>query len=94
MDRITQARLQGVVDLINRMTNSPPAPYAKMPDGTHRACPGNYHLSGAFGGWKMERVSNERGGTSDVLNSGYVSKRVLYDLLHAYRAGLDAAQRK
>ena len=51
---------------------------------------GCYHLSGAYGGWKLERLVNESGGCSDVFGCGFVSKRDLYNRMHAMLDGIEA----
>lgn len=82
--RITESQLQSVVDRINRITGSPMNPYA---DG--KAQVGNYHLSYAYGGVCLHRMSNEGGGVSAPLCGGHVTKRELYGMMHAYIAGLN-----
>ena len=42
---------------------------------------GSYQLSGAYGGWKLEKVVNEAGGVSCASSGGYVPKRELYNQL-------------
>lgn len=92
MQRITMKDLETVVARINGMTNSPQTPYTKGTDGKFTANVGNYHLDGACGGWKLVRMGNPGGGISDVLHSGFVSKRELYHLMHAFINGLEAQQ--
>lgn len=79
----TQAQLQAVVDRINRMTGSPLTPYTNG-----KANPGNYHLSGAYGGVCLHRMYNENGGVSSPLSAGHIPKRELLNLMHAYIDGL------
>jgi hypothetical protein len=43
--------------------------------------PDSYQLSGAYGGWKLEKVCNEAGGVSTVSHGGYMPKRELYNQL-------------
>ena len=87
MNRITESQLQAVVDRLNRITGSPMAPYA-----SGKAQIGNYHLSHAYGGVCLHRMHNEGGGVSSPLSTGHITKRELYNLMHAYIAGLLAAQ--
>lgn len=54
--------------------------------------PGTYVLDGAYGGWKLARIENVHGGQSDITD-GYVSKRELYNLMHAYIRGLEDRSR-
>lgn len=81
--RTTQAQLQAVVDRINRMTGSPLTPYTNG-----KANPGNYHLSGAYGGVCLHRMHNESGGVSSPLSTGHIPKRELLALMFAFIDGL------
>lgn len=92
-NRIKTSDLEALVKRINAETGSPHATYSgKSVDGTLKANVGNYHLSGAYGGWALHRIANESGGASDVFNSGHVSKRELYQLMSAYLRGLETKQ--
>jgi hypothetical protein len=84
--RITRAFLDAKVATINSMTNSPAEPYRTV-DGKTVANKGNYHISGAYGGYSLHRMT-EGGGASDVLGVSYVSTRELAGLMSAYIAGL------
>lgn len=88
MSRITEKQLQAVVDRINRLTNSPMTPYL---DGKPQAnC---YHLSHAYGGVALHRMSDREGctGVSDMF--GYhMPKRDLFNRMQAFIAGLEASK--
>lgn len=83
-DRITEKQLQATVDRINKITGSPMQPYA-----AGKAQIGNYHLSHAYGGVCLHRMSNEGGGVSAVLVGGHVPKRELWGMMQAYITGLN-----
>ena len=87
--QITMRDLDGVVKRLNQITRSPLTPWEHV-NGQNVANIGNYHLDGAYGGWKLERMVNEHGGVTDVLYSGYESKRELYGMIHAYIRGIEA----
>lgn len=89
--RITIANLQAVVDRINRLTGSPSTPWRREGD-RNRANIGNYHLSHAYGGVCLHRMANEGGGVTAPLGLGHVPKRELYEQLHAFARGIEAAQ--
>ena len=89
MERITQKQLEYLVERINEATNSPLASYTRMPEGP-RANIGNYHLSYAYGGVKLERMCNEHGGVNTVSTGGFGTKRELYEWMQAFLAGMDA----
>ena len=78
MNTVTINNLEYLVKQINIVS--------KNPQDYHI---GNYHLSGAYGGWKLEQLVNEQGGTKDVFNSGYTTKRELNSQLHAFLTGLE-----
>ena len=90
--RITRAHLDAKADTINSMTKSPTEP-SRMVDGKWVANVGNYHISGAYGGYCLHRMSNESGGVSDVISCGHIPAKQLAALMSAYTAGLyDAAK--
>ena len=88
MERITQKQLEYLVERINEATNSPKASYTKTDKPPYRANIGNYHLSYAYGGVKLERMCNEHGGVSTVSSGGYGTKRELYEWMRAFLDGM------
>lgn len=90
-DRITIKHLEGLVNRLNALTNSPQTPYTRL-DGGVTANIGNYHLSGAYGGYALQRMENESGGVSCPLYTGHISKRELYNLLNAFVRGIEAGK--
>lgn len=93
MKRITKNDLQAAVNLINRITGNNQEPYRREAEGL-RANVGNYHLSGAYGGWALEQMVNESGGVRDVFQSGHMTARELFDRIHAFRCGFETATKK
>lgn len=92
MQRITDKKLQAVVDRINRITGSPKTYSDKQPDGSFKSNIGHYCLDGAYGGVSLHRTVNDGGGVNDVLSCGHVTKRHLYELMHAWIRGFNAAK--
>lgn len=91
--RITIKDLRAVCDRLNRLTGSPmeyAKPYVKGVPFCSNI--GNYHISQAYGGYCLNRVSNEGGGVSSPLLHGHVPARELYNLMHAYIKGLEVTQ--
>ena len=93
MERITQKDLEYLVKRINEVTGSPIAQYTKKEKATstdpgYRGNIGNYHLSYAYGGVKLERMCNEGGGVNTVSTGGFGTKRELYDWMRAYLDGM------
>ena len=91
MQRITEKDLQRLCDRINEATGSPMKPWERVND-RNRANIGNYHLSHAYGGVCLHRMHNESGGVSTPLSGGHGSKRDLYNEMHAFLRGLEAAK--
>ena len=93
MTTITKADLKATVDRINRMTNSPIDMYNRTEDengkGIYKANIGNYHLSGAYGGYSLHRMDTDGGGITDVLGCGHLAKRDLYDRMQSFIRGLE-----
>lgn len=92
-NRITKSNLNGVIELLNRVTNSPAEPYVKVGD-KYTAQVGNYHLSSAYGGYSLHHMANESGGVRDVFSRGHMPARELYELIHAYRRGFELGSAK
>lgn len=98
MQRITQKDLQGAVNLLNHVASTPTTQYRAEPvlagSGATRliANIGNYHLDGAYGGWALHQMANEGGGIRDIFNMGHMPARELYNLIHAYRKGIESQQ--
>ena len=90
MERITIKMLERKIEYLNRITDSPADPYGKDDEGNFKANPGNYHLSGAYGGWCLEQMHNEGGGVRSII-PGYRPKRELFELICAYINGMEAA---
>ena len=88
-NRITVEKLESRIRHINEVTGQPTESYECDEDGKLVSKAGNYHLDGAYGGWQIAQMC-EGGGTRNVLHSGYVSKRSLYDLLWAFLMGITA----
>lgn len=84
---ITIKDLEAQVRRLNLITNSPLESYRKV-NGRLTANVGNYHLDGAYGGYKLARIATEGGATDDVLRSGYCTKRELSELIRAFETGL------
>ena len=93
--RYTQRDIDGAVRGLNITAGFSPAE-ADSPLWMHttegsRAMVGRYWVQGAYGGWKLVQIINEGGGERSI-TGGYVSRRELYSLIHAYREGMAAGQ--
>lgn len=86
--QITMKDLEGTVSRINRITKSPETNYT-MSGKSYRANVGNYHLSGAYGGYALHRMVNDGGGVKDIFG-GHMPKRELYYRMQSFIKGLEA----
>lgn len=92
MDRITDKMLDKLAERINVATGSPLTSYTRDGDGRMRANIGNYHISHAYGGVCLHRMSNEGGGVTTPLSHGHVPKRELWNAMQSFLAGIETAQ--
>lgn len=86
-NQITKGILEGVVEVLNKQTGNPTNPWQTNENGRTNANIGNYHLSGAYGGWALHQMVNENGGVRDVFNCGYMPKKELYYMIRAMNIG-------
>lgn len=87
MSRITRSFLEAKVRTLNSMMDAPMDAYRTV-DGKAVANIGNFHISGAYGGFCLHRMSNDAGGVSDVFSTGHIPARELAGLISAYMAGI------
>ena len=83
MERITELNLKHAVKFLNKLTGNSVEPYK---DG--KAIIGNYHISHCYGGVSLHHTMNEDGGIRDVFSCGHVTKRDLYNRIHAMMDGI------
>jgi len=82
-NRISKSELDALVRRINELKNNHPMPYDTE---TRRWLVGAVYIQGAYGGFALEEVATDSGGTRNVFG-GYRPKRELYQLMHAYLKG-------
>ena len=84
--RVTKQDLERKIELLNHITGNPENPYTF---NNHHVISnaGCYHLSGAYGGWELNQMCKS-GGTRDVLNTGHIPKKELYNLICAFMEGI------
>jgi hypothetical protein len=86
-NRITEKDLESLATVINQLTNSPTMPYMNG-----KAAVGNFHISHAYGGVSLHRMTNLGGGVSEPLSTGHLPKRELFYRMSAFIDGLRFAQ--
>ena len=92
--RITVKHLRDQVTALNRNMGRDDTIYRL--DATGRivgGVAGTYCLSGAYGGWALERMARDGGtGVDDVFSRGHMPARELSGLISAYWRGLDRTE--
>lgn len=90
MNRIKLSDLEHLITRINEATNSPLEYSVDNKRGGYDIQIGHYHLSGAYGGWQLQRTMNTGGGVDTPLGGGFDSKREMYGKLNAFLRGLES----
>lgn len=92
-NRITNADLESLCEWINELHGIPNEPWSdeRNERGGLVANAGVHYISGAYGGVRLEKMCKD-GGSTDVLNTGYGTKRELYNAMHNYIRGFRAAK--
>lgn len=92
--RITDKHLEGLIRRLNKLTGMPEAPYAKDADGNIKPQAGSYHLSHAYGGVCLHRMSLTEGctGVTTPLGIGHIPKRELCDQIYAFIRGIETVK--
>ena len=83
--RVTKEMLENKVDQLNMLTGSPRKYFST--DGKYIINIGHFCISGAYGGYELQRVYNEGGGVTTPLNTGHIPKKELYNLISAFIDG-------
>lgn len=93
-NRVTEKQLQAIVDRINKLMGTPATPYKPYDPAVGRAQPNAncYHLSHAYGGVSLHRMSEREGctGVHDVFSCGHVTKRELANRMYSFINGIEA----
>ena len=92
--RVTKEMLENKVDQLNNVTDSPRKYYRidKSPGDIFRCRHiniGHFCISGAYGGYELQRVCNNGGGVRTPLNTGHIPKKELYNLISAFVSGIE-----
>jgi len=89
--RTTNSTLDKLVAKLNKMTDAPLEAFV-MVRGRSVAQPGNYHITTAFKGVSLHKITNDYGGIQDVFGRGPMTKRELYSMMVAFIVGYETAQ--
>ena len=88
MSRITRKMLESRVETINSILKVNQNPYTRLEDGQLIANIGTFYLSGAYGGFCVQRMANDSGGVSMPIWNGHIPARDAYERISAFIAGL------
>ena len=88
----TKAMLERRISLLNDMIGAAQNPYASERDESGHLIvnAGTYYIGGAYGGYRLERMSTG-GGASDI--SPRLSKPALADWINAYIDGIEVGRK-
>jgi len=93
MNRITRKQLEARISTLNEMLGNNPEPYTRQEDGKFIANIGTLYISGAYGGYCVNRIGTDCGGVTTPIWEGHISAREAYDQICAFMRGLDYRQR-
>ena len=93
MKRVTISQIEARLDHLNKMLGLPTEPCHRDADGKLKWNEGVFVWSGAYGGYKFERITCERGGVTNPTGMGFVSKRECLERLNTFILGLDLGVR-
>lgn len=85
--RITEKDLTKLVERLNELTKSPTTYFGE----DRKTNIDHFCLDYAYSGVQLQRVTNYSGGVSTFFNTGYTTKRELYNLIHAFIDGYKTA---
>lgn len=88
---ITMKMLEMRIAMLNKALGTPTTPWTKTPKGL-KANIGNYHWSGAYGGYSLHQMCNDGGGVRDIFSCGHIPKRDLFNRICAMLAGIDSGK--
>lgn len=87
--RVTRKNLEAKVAYLNSLTGEKEEAYTKDENGKFTANIGTYTLSGAYGGYALERICTKGGGVSSISGMGHVPARELMHFLNGYINGVE-----
>lgn len=79
MQRITEKHLRNYCDQLNQETGSPREYWRSLAGSERKTAIGHFCISGAYGGWQLQRVANESGGVHTISSGGHIPARHLLD---------------
>lgn len=90
--RYTRRDVEAKTRRLAAMLGIPFGHYVKTGAGEYRPQIGALDVSGAYGGWSVQRLVNEGGGVTDVFGYGHVPARQMCEWLDAACRGIALAE--
>jgi len=87
--RITIDQLNRQIKYLNELTGNPLKPYT-FKKGANIGC---FYIDKAYGGYQLQQIVNKGGGCRTLLNTGYTSKKELYNNLNSFLLGIELAKK-
>ena len=89
MRRITLDKLEYQVKYLNELTSNPLKPYSYN-EGSNI---GSYYIQGAYGGYQLQQIVNKGGGCRTLLNTGFTTKKNLFNNINSYLLGIESTKK-
>ena len=86
--RVTIKQLESQVKYLNELTGQPLKPYT-FKKGANVGC---YYIQASYGGYQLEQIVNKGGGCRTLLNTGYTTKKELYNNINRFLLGIELAK--
>ena len=83
--RVTKKQLENKVNYLNDLTGNDREPYI-FGQGSNV---GTYYIQGAYGGYQLQQIVNKSGGARTLLNTGYTTKKELYNNINSFLLGIE-----
>lgn len=92
--RVTRADLADLCEQINKLTNSPVAYGAKKTNGETVAFVGHFfcHPVPDGGGFELRRTDMPYGGSVNVLGTGAIPRKDMFNRLNAFIKGIETGK--
>lgn len=92
MNRTSIKALRILVNELNKLTGMPLEYSTKDKNGKLKSNVGHYHISQAYGGYRLDQVVNDAGAIEVVSRDGYGTKRQLESFLRAFINGIQVGK--
>ena len=87
--RRTIKQLEQQIKYLNELTGNPLKPYT-FKKGANIGC---FYIERSYGGYQLQQIVNKGGGCRTLLNTGYTTKKELYNNLNSFLLGIELAKK-